>query len=145
MIKGLAVSTALFLLSAIANAQAGHTIRGKVRDINGAGVSRVLVLLESGNGAMIGQVTTSTEGDFYFPGLTENSYTVKVSQPDHQPAFQQVSFSKIASPTDPGETQFVEITLRPLNKKIVSPVGPVFAQDVPTPARKKYDEASAHL
>jgi Tfp pilus assembly protein PilF len=122
-------------------AQVGHTIRGKVRNTQGEGVAQAIVDLQSGNGARIGQTTTSNEGDFQYSGLTDTSYSVAVSSPDFQPISQDVRFVKSISPGDPGETQYVEIVLRPKVGATPSSAGPIFAQDVPEPARKKYDEA----
>lgn len=145
MIRCLAVSVVVFLAAVLVSAQGGHTIRGKVRSADGSGIPHVLVSLESGNGAPIGQATTNNEGDFYFSGLTENSYTVNASVPDHQPASQQVRFIKIVAPTDPGETQLVEITLRSIRKDSQFSIYPVFAQDIPPAAKTKFDEATRSL
>jgi len=126
-------------------AQAGHTIRGKVKTADGANVPQAIVELQTGNGARLGQTTTNNEGDFYYVGLNENSYLLTVSSPDFQPVSQDVRFVRTVSPNEPGETQYVEIVLRPKNRAASPRPGPVFVQDLPPEARKKFDDANKLL
>ena len=137
-IPKLLVTLALCLTAASSAAAQGHTIRGKVRDSAGVNIPRVMVSLESGNGAMINQTVTNNEGDFAFGGLGENSYVLTVSAPDYNPASERVDFVRSINTNDPGETRTVEITL--IGKAgAASRRGAVhFVQDVPKEASDKY-------
>ncbi len=132
-------------LSAAVCAQSGHIIRGKVRTADGVAVAQAHVELQGGNGARIGQTTTSSEGDFAYDGLSETSFTIVVSSPDYQTASHEVRFFKRIDASTPGETQFVEVVLTPKKRASTPSAVPVFVQDVPPEARKKFEEAAKLL
>lgn len=133
----------LLLVRPPALAQQGHAVRGKVRDAAGNAVARVIVELQTGNGAPVGQTTTNNEGDFYFGGLTDAGYTVSVNSPDHQPASEAVQFSQPLSQNTPGETRAVELTLAPKAGPRVPRPGRVrVAQDVPPGARAAFERGA---
>lgn len=132
-------------LAAAVCAQSGHIIRGKVRTADGVNVAHAHVELQSSNGARIGQTTTSSEGDFAYDGLSDTSFTIVVSSPDYQTVSQEVRFFKRIDAGTPGETQFVEIVLTPTRRASTPPATPVFVQDVPPEARRKFDEANGSL
>ncbi len=106
--KSRSAARALFTLAlclaaaSAARAQGGHTIRGKVRDAAGGNVAGLVVDLQSGNGVPVGQTTTNNEGDFFFGGLTDSSYTVSVRSADHAPASESVEFGRPTGPNSPG-------------------------------------------
>nr|MBA3357419.1 carboxypeptidase regulatory-like domain-containing protein [Pyrinomonadaceae bacterium] len=135
------VLTALILCFACASdamAQ-GHTIRGKVRNSSGVNLARITVNLESGNGALINQTVTNNEGDFFFSGLDETSYTLTISAPDYNPTSERVEFVRNVTSNESGETRTVEITL--VRKDVRVPrAGLRFVQDVPAAALKAFDE-----
>ncbi|MBC7932408.1 MAG: carboxypeptidase regulatory-like domain-containing protein, partial [Rubrivivax sp.] len=108
-----AVAALLLLAPAFALAQQGHSIRGKVRDSSGNTVPRIIVDLQTGNGAPVGQTTTNNEGDFFFGDLLESSYAVIVKSPDYNPASETVEFSSRVGANTPGETRTIEIALTP--------------------------------
>ncbi len=132
-------------ISAAVYAQSGHIIRGKVRTADGISVAHAHVELQGSNGARIGQTTTSSEGDFAYDGLSDTSFTIVVSSPDYQTISQEVRFFKRIDAGTPGETQFVEIVLTPAKRAATPPAAPVFVQDVPPEARRKFEEAARLL
>ena len=138
----LAAFTCCLLCAAEARAQ-GHTIRGKVRNAAGANVGRVTVTLEQ-NGAMINQTVANNEGDFFFSGLGDTSYTVVINAPDYMPASESVRFVKTTAPDQPGEMQTVEIIL--MAKGGVRPprAGLNFVQNVPEAARQAFEAGIRH-
>jgi Flp pilus assembly protein TadD len=142
--RGTVVGLLLLLLLAApaAAAQAGHTIRGKVRDAAGGNVVGLVVELQSGNGVPVGQTTTNNEGDFFFAGLGGTSYTVTIRAPDRAPAAETVNFVREVGPDAPGESRSVEITLRPREGGAAAPsraARVAFAQAVPADARAAFD------
>jgi tetratricopeptide (TPR) repeat protein len=124
-----------------ARAQQGHSIRGKVRDASGNGVPRVIVELQAGTGATVGQTNTNNEGDFFFAGLVESSYTVVVRSPDHNPVSETVEFTRRVDENTPGELRTVEMTITPRAGLTPRPApGRVaVAQAVPARAREAFD------
>lgn len=135
----------ILTLSVMLYAQSGHIIRGKVRTADGVNVAHAHIELQGSNGARIGQTTTGSEGDFAYDGLTDTSFTIVVSSPDYQTISQEVRFFKRIDASTPGETQFVEIILTPVKRASTPPAAPVFVQDVPPEARRKFDEAKVLL
>jgi len=73
MAKRMIILTAIMALilscTALAHIQSGHVIRGKVRNSAGSNLAHIRVDLEAGNGPLIQQTVTNTEGDFYFSNL----------------------------------------------------------------------------
>jgi len=131
----------ILLLTGVASAKAqGHVIRGKVRTSAGVSLPRVTVNLESGTGAMIDQTVTNNEGDFYFSGLSDNSYSLVVSSPDYAVASERVEFVRNVSPNESGETRSVEITLIPKAGVRTGPARFVFAQNIPDAARNAFEK-----
>ncbi|MBV9928237.1 MAG: tetratricopeptide repeat protein [Acidobacteria bacterium] len=141
--RGTVIIILLLLLAApAAPAQSGHSIRGKVRDAAGGNVGGLIVDLQSGNGVPVGQTTTTSEGDFFFGGLSGTSYTVSVRAPDRAPASEMVSFVSEVGPNSPGESRNVDITLRPREGVAPARAGATrvaFAQSVPASARAAFD------
>lgn len=134
----------LLLAAAPAAAQQGHSVRGKVRDASGNALARVIVDLQTGMGAAVGQTVTNNEGDFYFSELYSTSYIVAVSAPDYQPASESVHFNQPASDSSPGELRTVELVLAPRAgpSARVRPGRVAFAQDVPPEARAAFDRGA---
>ncbi len=130
----------LFVLScaAIARAQ-GHSIRGKVRGSSGFNLPRITVDLQTGNGALIQQTVTNNEGDFFFSGLTDNSYNVAVSAPDFNPTVERVEFFRATNQDSPGETRTIEIILNAKAGMRLPRAGLNFVQNVPKTARDAYE------
>ncbi|HEX8456460.1 MAG TPA: tetratricopeptide repeat protein [Pyrinomonadaceae bacterium] len=122
-------------------AQEGHSIRGKIRSASGAGVPRVTVNLESGNGALVDQTVANNEGDFFFGNLSEPSYVIAISAADYAPASERVEFVRSLGPGEVGETRIIEITL--VERDGVRPPRPGlnFVQNVPKPARAAYESS----
>lgn len=118
----------------------GHTIRGKVRNSAGQNVARVVVDLQTGNGAMINQTVTNNEGDFQFSGLSDNSYHIVISAPDYNPASERIEFVKTANANAPGETRTVEISLTPKGNAPVGSSRSTFAQNIPKAAHDALDQ-----
>ncbi|MFN2491742.1 MAG: carboxypeptidase regulatory-like domain-containing protein [Pyrinomonadaceae bacterium] len=116
----------------------GHTIRGKVRNSTGTNLPRVTVSLETGNGALINQTVTNNEGDFYFGGLGDTSFTVTISAPDYSPASERVEFVRSVTSNEPGETHTIEITLAPKAGARIGPARVVFVQNVSQEARDAF-------
>ena len=128
------------LFAASARAQAGHNIRGKVRNAAGNSMARVIVDLQTGNGSPVNQTVTNNEGDFFFGELTDSAYVVSVNAPDYQPASEAVYFGRPLDQNTPGETRTVELTLTArLGISTVRPARVAFAQEVPPAARAAYD------
>jgi tetratricopeptide (TPR) repeat protein len=119
----------------------GHSIRGKVRTSAGTSVPRVTVSLESGNGALIDQTVANNEGDFYFANLSDTSYLVTISTPDHNPASERVEFVRSIAPGEPGETRTIEITLAGRGGVRPPRAGLNFVQNVPRAARAAYESS----
>ena len=129
--------------ASIARAQ-GHSIRGKVRSSSGVNMPQITISLESGNGGLINQTVTNNEGDFFFGGLGDTSYVITISAPDYNPTSERVEFVRNISPSDPGETRTVEITL--VGKSLRSRrAGFTFAQNVPKPALDAFQQATKLL
>ena len=128
----------MFFMSAVNVFAQGHSVRGKVRNAAGTSIPRATVVIER-NGATIDQTVTNNEGDFFFSGLTDTSYTVIASAADYNPGRESVEFVRPTGPTSPGETRTIEITLA--SKEIVRPprAGLNFVQDVPKAARDAFD------
>jgi Tfp pilus assembly protein PilF len=126
---------------ATAEAQQGNSIRGKVRNSDGAAMPRVTVELQTGNGAAINQTVTNNEGDFAFTGLIETSYALVISAPDYKPLNERVDFFNRAGER-PGETRTVEISLVSSNgdRRTARP-GTTFVQNVPKEARAAFEKA----
>jgi tetratricopeptide (TPR) repeat protein len=135
----------LSLTAASSAAAQGHSIRGKVRNSAGANMPQVTVNLESGTGAMINQTVTNNEGDFYFAGLSDNSYVLTVSAPDFDPASERVEFIRNINPNDPGETRTVEITLVGKTGAAIRRGAVRFVQDLPKAAVDNYSSGMASL
>ncbi len=132
----------LFVLSCTAVARAqGHAIRGKVRGSSGFNLPRITVDLQTGNGALIQQTVTNNEGDFFFSGLTENSYNVAVSAPDFNPAVERVEFFRATNQDSPGETRTIEIILNAKGGVRLPRAGLNFVQNVPQAARDAYESS----
>jgi tetratricopeptide (TPR) repeat protein len=132
----------ILLAPALALAQQGNSVRGKVRDAAGNVVPRVIVDLQTGNGAPVGQTTTNNEGDFFFGGLQEAGYTVIVKSPGYNTASEAVEFSRRVGENTPGETRAVEITLTPLANAVAPRAAPgrvTLAQVVPARAREAFE------
>ena len=106
---------------------------------------RVTVNLESGNGAMINQTVTNNEGDFAFTGLSDNSYMVTASAPDHAPGSERVDFVRSINSTDPGEMRTVEITLVGRVNVTSRSLAVHFVQNVPKEASDSYSLALTSL
>jgi len=117
----------------------GHSIRGKVRSSSGFNLPRITVDLQTGNGALIQQTVTNNEGDFFFSGLSENSYAVATSAPDFNPSLEHVEFSRAITADAPGETRTVEITLNAKGGVRPPRAGLNFVQNVPKAARDSFD------
>lgn len=128
----------VFLGGANAAFAQGHSVRGKVRTEAGNNVPRATVMLER-NGAMVGQTVTNSEGDFSFTGLTDTSYVILVSSPDHNPGREVVDFVRQASPDSPGESRTVEVTLTNKSGVRAPRTGLNFVQDVPLAAREAFE------
>ncbi|HKY29677.1 MAG TPA: tetratricopeptide repeat protein [Pyrinomonadaceae bacterium] len=128
----------MFFISAVNVFAQGHSIRGKVRNADGTSIRGATVVIER-NGATIDQTVTNNEGDFFFSGLTDTSYTLIASVADYNPGRESVEFVRPTGPTSPGETRTIEITLT--SKEIVRPprAGLNFVQDVPKTARDAFD------
>ncbi|MFP5263049.1 MAG: tetratricopeptide repeat protein [Blastocatellia bacterium] len=122
-------------LAAVAGAQQGNTIRGKVRDSSGRNVSSVIVELQTGNGLTISQTVTSNEGDFFFTGLRDTSYFIVISNANYNSASERIEFYVRPGENNPGETRSVEITLTPKGGPRAPSAGIVFTQPVPEAAR----------
>jgi tetratricopeptide (TPR) repeat protein len=137
----LALLLTLLLHGTAASAQQGHSIRGKVRDASGNVVPRLIVDLQNGSGAGVGQTTTGTEGDFAFTGLTDSSYTVSVRSPDHELAAESVEFVSRVDANTPGETRTVELTIKPRADLTPRPAPgrAALAQSVPARARDAFE------
>ena len=131
----------LFIVPAPALAQQGHSIRGKVRDSSGKSVPRVIVDLQTGNGAPVGRTTTNNEGDFFFGDLLEAGYAVTVKSPDYSPASETVEFSRRIDAGTPGEIRTIEITLTPRDDRTTRPAPGRVAllQAVPRRARDAFE------
>ena len=129
----------LLLAAPAASAQAGHTIRGKVRDAAGGRVAGLVVELQSGNGVPVGQTTTTSEGDFFFGGLSGTSYAVTVRAPDRAPATETIGFVREVGPNSPGESRSVEVTLRPRDGAPARAARVAFAQAVPAGALAAFE------
>ncbi|HEY9402093.1 MAG TPA: tetratricopeptide repeat protein [Pyrinomonadaceae bacterium] len=129
-----------FACAADASAQ-GHSIRGKIRTPSGAGVARVTVTLESGNGALIDQTVANNEGDFFFGNLSDHSYQVTISAPDYNPVSERVEFVRSISPGEQGETRVIEITLTGRGGVRPPRPGLNFVQNVPKAARDSYESS----
>lgn len=117
----------------------GHSIRGKVRTPSGAGVARVTVSLESGNGALIDQTVANNEGDFFFGNLSDPAYQVIISAPDYNPVSERIEFVRSISPGEQGETRTIEITLTGRGGVRPPRPGLNFVQNVPKAARDAYE------
>ncbi|HKP73541.1 MAG TPA: tetratricopeptide repeat protein, partial [Pyrinomonadaceae bacterium] len=138
----LAVACCLyFCAAAVARAQSGHTLRGKVRNSAGAAVIRATVSLETGTGATIQQTVTGNEGDFAFTSLTATSYVVIVNAPDYDAASERVEFIREVDEQTPGETRIIEITLQPKGGVRPPRPGLNFVQNVPQAARDAFESA----
>lgn len=125
--------------SARAALQQGNVLRGKVQYAPGRPAVNVIIVIESGSGIPVGQITTSTEGDFLFNGLNESTYIISIREPDYQPVREEVNFAVHPDADQPGESRFVTIQLVPLSTVRSGPGGTVFAQNVPPAARAAYD------
>jgi cytochrome c-type biogenesis protein CcmH/NrfG len=138
-----AVSILLVLATVVlpVAAQGGNVIRGKVLTDQGKPAVHVLVMIESGNGQLIGQATTNNEGDFSLSGLGGGAYHVIVNEIDYQPVRERVDFLTDPGAEQPGETQYVSIALSPKPgiPGVVGTPGTVFAQNVPPPAKQAFD------
>lgn len=128
-----------FSSGATATRAQGHSIRGKVRSSSGYNLPRITVDLQTGNGALIQQTVTNNEGDFFFSGLSENSYAVAVSAPDFNPASERVEFFRATNADSPGETRTIEITLNAKDGVRLPRPGLNFAQNVPKAARAAFE------
>jgi tetratricopeptide (TPR) repeat protein len=118
-----------------AGAQQGNTIRGKVRDSSGKNVSSIIVDLQTGNGLPINQVVTSNEGDFFFTGLMDTSYSIVISNANYDTVNERIEFYVRPGNNNPGEMRPVEITLVPKGGARTPTAGIVFTQPVPPSAR----------
>ena len=138
------VTAALFIFcaSAPARAQAGHTIRGKLRSATGEVMPRIIVDLQTGNGFPVGKTTTTEDGDFEFNGLPGSSFLVVVAHPDYEPYQERVEFLSEAGENRPGETRTVEMTLTPKPTAAFAPGRVTFAQNVPPPALAAYERGA---
>lgn len=142
VIRAAVLFALLFAEAHAARAQTGNRIRGKVRDSSGLSVSRVTVDLQNGNGAFVDQTTTNNEGDFFFGGLFDSSYTVLVRAADYSPASETVEFSDRAGRESPGEQRTVEVTLLPRSDASARTAPgrvSVTQQAVPARAREAFD------
>jgi Tfp pilus assembly protein PilF len=120
-----------------------NSIRGKVSNSAGQNLPRITVDLQTGNGTPINQTVTNNEGDFAFSGLSDTSYIIVISTPDHHPVSERIEFYRAGDPNIPGETRTVEISLVPKSADSTgaSPSArrPAFVQNIPAPARDSFD------
>ena len=139
--KLVAIATLLLFASPIVRAQQGNSVRGKVRDSSGNAVPHIIVDIQTGNGAPVGQTTTNNEGDFFFGGLLEVGYTVIVKSPSYNTASEAVEFSHRADANTPGETRTVELTLTPRADAPArrAPRSVTLAQAIPAQARAAFE------
>ena len=144
MAKRMIILTAIMALilscTALAHIQSGHVIRGKVRNSAGSNLAHIRVDLEAGNGPLIQQTITNTEGDFYFSNLSDTSYAIVVSAPDYEPVTERVDFFRQAA-NAPGETRMVEVTLVPKGGLRPPRPGLNFVQNIPAAAQISYESA----
>lgn len=139
-----AAAAALVLLSASApaRAQAGHTVRGKLRSATGEVMPRIIVDLQTGNGFPVGKTTTTEDGDFDFNGLSGSSFLVVITHPDYEPYQERVEFLSEAGENRPGETRAVELTLTPKPTAAFAPGRVTFVQDVPPAALAAFERGA---
>ena len=140
MIVSIAIIAFTFSCTALAQIQAGNIIRGKVRNSSGASMAHIRVDLEAGNGPLIQQTVTNSEGDFYFSNLSDTSFAIVVSAPDYEPVTERVDFFRQAA-NAPGETRMVEITLVPKSGPRPPRPGLNFVQNIPRAAQAAYESA----
>ncbi|MEW6208371.1 MAG: tetratricopeptide repeat protein [Acidobacteriota bacterium] len=130
----------LCLVAIVAALPQGHTIRGKVRSSSGQNLARIVVELQTGTGSMVNQTVTDNEGNFYFIGLLDTSYSVVISAPDYDGVSERVEFVRTNTQNSPGETRLVEIILSPKGGAPLPASRPAFAQNIPPSARNSLDQ-----
>jgi Tfp pilus assembly protein PilF len=133
----------LFIFSVPATAQNG-TVRGKVRTASGVTLSGVIVELWR-TGARIGQVVTTSEGDFSFAELTPDIYEITIQHDGYDPVSERAEFR---FPPNSGQREIVtlEIRLKPLSKeKFSAPPGTTFVREVPDAARELFEKGVSKL
>ncbi|MGI9068750.1 MAG: beta-sandwich domain-containing protein [Pyrinomonadaceae bacterium] len=136
----LILSSVIFCIVCAAEARGqGHTIRGKIHNSAGTNLSGITVSLESGTGALINQTVTNNEGDFFFGGLNETSYTMTISAPDYNFASERVEFVRNVTANEPGEMRTIEITLTPKATARIGPARAIFIQNIPRSARIAFE------
>jgi Tfp pilus assembly protein PilF len=140
----LAIPLALLLAAqtVLAEPQAGHVIRGKVRTATGATVRHAVVMLHAGVGGMVSQAVTNEEGDFAFAGLTGVSYTIVINHPGHEAFSESVTFTRPAGEGQPGEIKTSFVTLEATAPARTPSARVVFVQNVPAEARAAYDRGA---
>lgn len=133
--------TALLLLPVAGFAQ-NSMLRGKVSGSDGAVVNNATVELRGSQGAVIGQVFTRNDGDFFFSRLRAGEYEVHVTMSGYEPSIQMVELRdsmRVNTPSDViSEVVTIEVVLRRLAEPALGPPGATFAQDVPKAARDAY-------
>lgn len=128
--------------AAVALAQNGNAIRGKVVSDTGRQVDHVVIYLEDANGSLVGQTVTNSEGDFEFTGLPGLAYVVLIKEVDYEPVRERLEFAVKPDADQPGERRYLSISLTPKVRPLPRASGTVFAQSVPPAARAAYDEGA---
>lgn len=133
-------------------AQNRNAIEGRVFAPSGRTVPDVYVELLDDMNATVQRAKTDNAGRFTFGGLANGRYRIKVMPygTDYLEQTQEVQLTSVSAVSGSGaDRQYVDINLRVNERLAAGPlaVGPsvVFAQEVPAPAQRLYQDALAHL
>jgi tetratricopeptide (TPR) repeat protein len=150
---GLALFFTLFLNARAytATIQNRNEITGTVFNDMGRPMSDVYVELVTDLGTSLNRVRTSSSGRFFFSGLTNGTFKIRVMPygTDYMEQTQEVILQSISPSQTATDRQHVEIYLRLNERAKLGPFalvpGVVFAQEVPRSAERLYDEGVRHL
>lgn len=128
-------------------AYASSTIEGTVYDDRGSTVADVFVELLNEVGSALGTTRTDGIGRYMFSGLSDGTYTVRVKplQYDFLEQQRRVSVATITARGGEGSGYFqADFRLIPRRTGFTDrELGVVFVQEVPSSARKEFENATA--
>ena len=133
-------------------AQARNAIYGRIYDPTGRPAADVYIELLDDMNSTVGRAKTDMSGQFTFGGLTNGRYRLKVLPlgTDYLEQVQEVNLYSVSAVSGSGsDRQQLDIQLKYSARANAGPfsVGPsvVFAQEVPSAARRHYEEGVQYL
>ena len=125
----------------------GGSISGIVTDASRRPLTNIQIELLDVNERIISRARTAGSGRYTMGGLAQGDYYVRVNTQgtDYLPVSVRVPLYSIGVTNSGRAYEEVNITLKPRPGSAAAGGSPVFAQEVPEPARKLYEDAVTKL